>query len=438
MNKKWSRALSTLIVAAAPLVGAEESADRAGPQTAQAVILQEWLSDNFAVKLKNKGGALQLAGLIFVEGSGVSEKINGNQMMGECGRCAKPNYPFKVSFALNGSYKASRSWGNFWISYGNNMGINPGEADGLSLDRAFLGYALIDNGDQRLEINMGRRFLGDIFNSSVQFDSQLDGLDMKYADVIPKVGDFYIEGAVFLVNQLTNHWAFAAEAGLLNVGETGFYAQLSFIDWYKGGKTDLELDTADGLEDMYAVGNPRYRFMNLQPQIGYEFPVSFWGKEQDVNFYGAFSYNFLARPLTVRNEGKPEPYSFCNDCCDCCCPPVCVQIPRDPWAAYAGVTVGRIGKPGDWQADLHYEYVQAQAIPSFDLAGIGLGNCMRNDLYSSGLGDTNYQGVAFKALYQLTPHITAQTSLVYSHTIDDEIGCPAEYAKGKLAFNYAF
>jgi hypothetical protein len=438
MSRRCTKVLGALAVLAAPLSGAEESAQKAGPNSAQAVILQEWLADNFAVKLKNKGGQLQLAGAIAVEGAGVSEKINGNQMRGECGPCEKPNYPFTVGFTLNGSYKAPRSWAVFYLNFGNDMGIKPGQTDGISLDRAFFGYAFIDNGDQRLELNLGRRFIGDIFNSSIQFDSQLDGLDVKYADVIPKVGDFYIQGAVFLVNQLTNHWAWAAEAGLLNVAETGLYMQLSFIDWYKGGKTDLELETSIGVEDMFAVHNPRYRFMNLQPQIGYEFQIPLWGKERDINFYGAVSYNFLARPLTIQNSGKPEPYSFCNECCDCCCPPKCVNIPRAPWAGYVGVTIGDLGEPGDFLCDLHYEYVQAQSVPEFDLAGIGLGNCQKNDLYASGMGVTNYQGVAFKALYQITPHITAQTSLVYSQTIDNGIACPVEYAKGKLGFTYAF
>lgn len=430
--------LGALTVATAPLCAAEPSAQQGGPQSAQAVILQEWLADNFAVKLKNKGGQLQLAGLISVEGSGVSEKINGNQMRGMYGVCEKPNYPFSIGFTLNGSYKAPRSWGVFYINYGNDMGIEPGETDGISLDRAFLGYAFIDNGDQRLEINMGRRYLGDIFNSSVQFDAQMDGLDLKYADVIPKVGDFYIEGAAFLVSEIDNHWGWAAEAGLLNIAETGLYTQLSFIDWYKGGATFLELDTSMGPEDLIARGDPRWRYMNLQPQIGYEFSTEFFGDPRDVNFYGAVSYNFMARPITVSNQGKPEPGSFCNECCDCCCPPNCVNIPRAPWAGYAGVTLGGLGTQGDWQADLHYEYVQAQSVPSVDVAGIGRGNCGRYDLYTSGLGSTNYQGVAFRALYQITPHITVQTALVYSQSVDNDISCPVEYAKGKLGFTYAF
>jgi hypothetical protein len=438
MSRHWSKVLGALAVATTPLFGAENSAQSGGPNSAQAVILQEWMADNFAVKLKNQGGQLQLAVLITVEGAGVSEKINGVQMRGSCGRCSKPNYPFSVGYALNGSYKAPRSWGVFYLSFGNDMGIDPGEVDGLSLERAFFGYALIDDGDRRLEINLGRRYLGDIFNSSIQFGQQLDGLDMKYADVIPRVGDFYIEGAVFLVNQLQNHWAYAFEAGLLNIAGTGLYGQLSFINWKKGGATALDVDTGEAVEEFLAYNNPRYQFMNLQPQIGYEFSMPIFGEEQDVNLYGAVSYNFLAEPITISNQGKPQPNSFCNECCDNCCPPACVSIPQAPWAGYVGVTVGDLGKPGDWQADLHYEAVQAQAVPEFDLAGIGLGNCMKNDIYACGMGSANYHGVAFKALYQITAHITAITSLQYSHTLDNDIACPAEYAKGKLGFNYAF
>ncbi|MFZ4100128.1 MAG: hypothetical protein ACOYKZ_07390 [Chlamydiia bacterium] len=431
MSKMLNRVLSLLVAAGAPLAAAEHAALSGGPDSSQAYILQEWMADNFGVKLKNKGGQLQLAGLVTFEGAGVSETINGEQMYGPCGRCEKPSFPFRGGFSLSGNYKAKHSWAVWYLNYSNVLGIEPGESDGLSLDRAYLGYAFIDDGERRLELNVGRRFIGDIMSSSVQFASQLDGFDMRYADVLPKAGDGYVEALLFIVNLETNHWAWAAEAGLLDIGESGFYCQLSWIDWRNIFGATSFIDSED--EVVISFGDPRFQYANLQPQIGYNWEWSFWGLDQPFNLYAGASYNFAARSLTITNCGdKPEPGDFCG------CPAKCIEVGREPWAAFVGLTVGDLGEPGNWLADIHYELVQAQAVPQFDVEGVGRGNCAHYDFYESGLGDTNYQGVAMRVLYQITAHITVQASYSYSQSLNNDIGCPTCFQKGKCAVTYAF
>lgn len=469
-----------------PLLGQEKPPPE-GMDLRQALALQEWLADNYAVKLKNTGGQLELASLIIAEGSAISEKINSVQQMGRCSSCKKPRYPLGISYIFNGKYSAARSWGIFYLRYSNAMGIVTGTSDQISLDRAYLGYRLMEGEGSSFEIDVGRRFVGDLLSSTVQFNTRMDGIDFRYATVYPSWAQIYLTGTAFLVDANAKQWAYGAELGLLQIADSGLNFQLSFIDWDTGGSSYVPGKRGSATEDLYCKNNPRFRFRNIQPQLNYQWNSKWGERVYEFVVYAGASYNLAARACAIVNEGRPQPGSIgkcctpiewtpgnqygclsgtdcvscdgctvgCVDpnCCegtpvvpsggcelcpqDCCCPPICMQIGKEPWAFFVGLTFGKPGRVGEVLADIHYEYVQAQAIPQFDVAGISLGNCNDFDFYSSGLGKTNFHGVAARLVYQVTQHISLQGIYQFATNIKD-IACPTRFSKGKFAVTYAF
>lgn len=432
-----------LLLGSASIVQARNADTDNEQSSVNRLIVQEWLQDNFALKLKNKGGQLELAGLLTFQASGRSETINGNQLIGRSRFCERPNISYDIGMVWSGLYQAERSWGSFYIDMSNLEGIIGGEESSISLDRAYLGYRLLQRDDMTLDINVGRRFLGDVLSSTIQFNSQLDGIDMRWTKVSPLAADLYVQATAFVVDASNSQWAWAAEFGALGIGESGWNFQLSFIDWnHRGCSRSPDQDLGP---DEAQYDNPRYRFANLQPQVSYEWNLDYGELQLPLSIYAGVSYNLSSQALLICPTDNPAPCQFyspscCTNQASCCdaCPAAEIYVGKTPWAGFIGLTGGNLGKVGDWAFDLHYEYVQAQSIPQFDMAGIGMGNCPGFDFYSSGMGDTNFQGVFFRILQQVTRHITLQAMMEYSRSLDSCIGCPRTYLRGRVGCTYAF
>ncbi len=103
---------------------------------------------------------------------------------------------------------------------------------------------------------------------------------------------------------------------------------------------------------------------------------------------------------------------------------------RVPNAWYIGFTLGKLCKACDWSIDINYQFVQAQAVPEFDLNGIGHGNAI-NGLLSDAIllglpaGSahlfTNFKGWQFNALYALTDSLSIRGKAQYSTPVNSSI-----------------
>ncbi|MCB1115675.1 MAG: hypothetical protein KDK71_04315, partial [Chlamydiia bacterium] len=340
-----------------------------------------------------------------------NEKKNGIKQRGSRGEVkdtAMRAWDVEVNLLLD--YKTERTWATTKLKFDNDAGTVGGTFNKLSVDRAFLGGRIISADTYNMDLEFGRRLLNYTFDSKIMFGSYMDGILYKYDQAYDSVGDFYFHGGPFLVNETLDHYAYVGEFGLLNIGQTGLYSKLSSVYW-------------DTKHTSNKTQNRAFRFLPIQWLWGYKFKP--FGKV--TTFYGAALYNPRAHGTTV-SYGK-----------------------RKAWAWYAGMSVGELRKQWDWSFNVNYQWVQLQAVPDFDGAGIGRGNIAKTGLYSEktkgegkaltagqGVGAGNYKGFAVEVQYLLTRNITVFQAWRQSVNQDPSIKPTFSYKQYEIELIYGF
>lgn len=379
--------------------------------------LREWVkSKKQQVMVKEKGGSLIISGEVRVELQSFNEKRNGVKQRGSGGAfpdIASNAWDIELNLMLD--YRTDRTWAAVKLEFDNNAGTVGGTLDRLKLERAYLGGRVLDSDDYTLDLEIGRRRFSDIFDSKIQFGSFMDGILGKYSQWFDALGDFYIYGGPFLINESVNQYGYIAELGLLTIGNTGLYSKISWIDW----------DTKDYSNPLKELA---FAYMNTQWTWGYKCAPSWFGSKM-TTFYIAGLINTAARATKVTRHSKEN------------------------LAWYAGFSVGEIRKKGDWSLDINYQWVQAQTIPDFEGAGIGRGNAAEVGLYSTkwvtkGLGKAtssstavgagNYRGPSITFNYMLTDTITVFQSYSQSSTLNKNIGPNLQYKMYEIELIYGF
>jgi len=220
-----------------------------------------------------------------------------------------------------------------------------GDAMALTLKRAYMGYNIYANGTNRLDIEIGRQKLDDIFDSEVQFSGRFDGILLRFASAVEEKFDWYITGGAFVIDERVNHFGYAAEIGFLDIYDTGLDVRYSFIDWQKRGKNRCFINNPIGTD-----------FKNSQISFAYTFSHCVFGKEVPIELYSGFLINHAAKKTVFTHYKKKN------------------------LAWYAGVYVGNVNKKGDWSFDIEYVVVQAQAVSEYDVGSIGRGNILDENL----------------------------------------------------------
>ena len=158
---------------------------------------------------------------------------------------------------------------------------------------------------------------------------------LKYDSAWNWLGDVYLHAGPFLIDERKDQYGYVGEIGILNLWDTGLFMKYSLIDW-------------DTKKFSNEVERLRFQFLNSQVILGYVF-VPAW-LDKSVTCYAAGLYNHAAEALEITNNKRAN------------------------FATYFGFSVGSVRKKGDWSLDINYQLVAAQAIPSFDVIGIGRGN----------------------------------------------------------------
>lgn len=283
-----------------------------------------------------------------------------------------------------------------------------GRCNDLCLKKAYFGYSICKKPMYRLDVEVGRRGqLYNVFDSNIEFLSRFDGIFLKYQKSQENCGDWYVQGAGFVVDERVNHLAWAMETGWLNLMDSSFDLKYSFIDWEKHGRNRC------------FVQNPRgFRFMVSQWLVAYHLDPSYL--YVPVKCYAAFLWNSAAQKLghkqgLLHNAG----------------------LQNIGW--YVGVLAGKVVKGGDWAVELQYQVVQAQAMPDDDCAGICRGNVLDESFTTcSHRGNTNFQGWKLEGLYAVTDNLTLDSILEASTAYDSRIGGSHRYRKFELEAIYAF
>lgn len=376
--------------------------------------LRDWVKTRKRVSIKEKGGNLSISGEVRTELQSTNEKKNGIKQRGSGGAVKDTaSHAWDVEVNLMLTYKADRTWANIKLEFDNNAGLEGGTFNKLKLERAFFGGRIIDADLYTIDLEFGRRHLSYTFDSFIQFGSFMDGILLKYSHAFSTVGDFYFNGGPFLVNETLDHYAYVGELGLLNIGQTGFYTKLSYIDW----------DTKNMHNEQR---NHAFSFRNFQLILAYKFEPD-WLSNKVTTLYAAGLVN-TAAPQTKITHYKRQ---------------------NNAW--YVGFSIGTLRKQWDWSLNINYQWVQAQAVPDFDGNGIGRGNAAKMGLYSkkqkgqgekatidTTVGAGNYKGLSAVFQYNLTSNITVYQSWSQSVNYDSSIGPDFSYKQYEIELIYAF
>jgi hypothetical protein len=411
--------------------------------------VQEYVNSKRTIPLEEKACNLAISGDIRFEWAHITESIACQRLRGQSGiarqNCTYTqtgttngilctplitngvpfgNNEFDVEFNLYFDYVCDRAWGVAWLQFNNDAGterhfrtccddpqglFGSGCCDGLCLKKAYLGYNLCADGCNRLDIEIGRRPLYNVFDSRVQFNSRFDGVLLRYGRALDCWGDFYWNLGGFVVDERSDHYAFVTEAGLLNIFDSGLDFKYSLIDW----RTMLTHDNN--------------RCFTNRP-IGAAYIVSQFTLEYEINpeylcfpakIYGAFLVN-------TATGDHPRFIDLCN---------VETRLNhKNNQAWYVGFIVGEVCREGDWSIDANYQYVQEYAVPQVDVSGIG----SKNNVLGLPYAFTNYQGFRIEGLYALTDNLTLDSWFEYSQQIRKVFYGKHKYTAFLLQGIYAF
>lgn len=384
----------------------------ADEESSQFNALKAWIATKRQVTIKERGGSLSLSGDVRAEYSAVGEQKNGLKNIGTSS--LHPNVAadqFKIAFSLLLDYRADATWASVKLKFANNMGVISGTNNKINLERAFIGFRIVDAEAFSIDVEPGRKKLNYAFDSRIQFNSLMDGVLIKYDQSSDRMGDFYIHGGPFVVNEVNDLFAYIMETGILNIYNTGFYGKYSFLDWHTKRFSN-------------SITNRRFQFFTNQFTLGYRFTPPVIAKTSVL--YGAFLINSAAKKNAILNYDRAN------------------------LAWYIGFSMGEVRKKGDWAIETNVQFVQPQAIPDFDVSGIGIGNSDNIGLYTTNIdgsgkattyatavGKGNYGGGLFEFLYLITDNLTVSQSFKYARSLH-YLPTHYTYKQYRLEFIYAW
>ena len=411
--------------------------------------LRDFLKSKRESEIEKEGSdcGLTISGDVRTEWRHLTESginLNGDYASLRGGTALKKKIPisrndFDIEANLRFDYICERSWAVLQLGYDNAAGVDDnehpckcvedkngkcsgcdpqgyhgsGSCDGLCLKKAYFGVNVYKCHDARIDIELGRRNLYNVFDSQIEFLSRFDGILFKYSNSFCKT-DYYWNTAAFVVDERVNHFAWVTEIGFLDINDYHFDLKYSFIDWKKNGRNRCE------------ARNPRgFNFLVSQWTTAYHIDKKVYG--MPVKLYAAYLRNHSNVNIELPVDSTDS------------CEKNKRKIKGQPNGWYAGFTAGEVRKEGDYAFTLQYEWVGATAMPDNDACGIGTGNVLNNSFTENGRsGNTNYKGLKIEFLYALTDNLSLDSILEFSKQIKKSIGGRHNYSKFELEAIYAF
>lgn len=383
--------------------------------------VRDWLKAK-RVAINNKGADLSISGDLRVDWRNVTLSRGSRNVCGSGDALGGfSNNLFNSDFRLYFDYRTDKTWTSIKLGFENALGSQQGEVDQISLDRANMGYHLLDDGTSRLDVLVGRQRAYDLYDSEFQFNSTIDGFTGSYTVSFESVGDFLVHGGGYIVDVARPRSLWIIEAGVYNIADTGAYVEYSFADWAKAAS--------------YATAqNVRQQFIINQFTLGYVVNPDFLGI--DIRVFGQFAWNATANTNQIVRASKG-------------------QITSSQGLAWViAVQLGKLEKANDWAFQAQWQAVEAQAVPEFDVSGIGAGSSLGAGLFNSasllgiGNGTTNYNGWELDLMYAITDEMTLELRFQRAlslRTINNKVknaygswGAPLNYTNFEIMAIYGF
>lgn len=401
--------------------------------------LREFLASKRAEDLINKGSNIILSGDVRTEWRHMTERVGhhhprrGFWCSRNCDGLPISKNDFDIEANLWVNYTYGCAWAIANLQFDNAAGIDDnscccdisdcrsskeaaedctldrfhgsGRCDKLCLKRAYIGYTAFDDCG-RLDIELGRRRMYDVFESDIEFLSRFDGILLKYSNSFECFSDWYIKWGGFLVDERVNQFAWASELAFFNICDSGFDFKYSYIDWSHKGRSRCGGRNPKGFD--YHISQALINY-NIDPEL----------LSTRAVVYGAVLYNHTANQVgraihdDEHDHHKGKKHRGLG------------------W--YTGILVGEVEKEGDWSLELEYQYVDRNAIPFDDESGIGLGNVLEDccgEVITRG-----YQGWQVEFLYAVTDNLTIDSILESSRSTESH---RHTYSKVEIEAIYAF
>lgn len=382
-------------------------------------VLRDFIESRGLIKCRQKEGNLIIAGDVRARWTAQGESANGDKQRGTGTTTAINTFRSEINLILD--YNAPKGWVSSKLRFVNYDGVDGGSATKVDMDRAFIGYDIQHCEPDDTYIEIGRSRLDYLFESRVEFSTFFDGLHFFWTKNFPSVGQATVHGGPFIIDSFTNHYGWVVEAFVNNWIDTGLSFKYSIIDWDRHSPT-LNYGNLTDSGKTTVVNNPRYSFLVSQMLFGYERKVAL-PHCKTLYAYAAVLCNHDARMTQTTNWKKLN----------------------NAW--YIGFTLGKLCKACDWSLDINYQSVQAQAVPEFDLSGIGHGNAastLLSDAILQGLGAgnsrgfTNYKGWEASFLYAMTDCLSLRAKAAHTVPRNTEVGGDFNYKGFEMAVIYAF
>ncbi|MFN0065467.1 MAG: hypothetical protein ACKVOH_04440 [Chlamydiales bacterium] len=382
-------------------------------------VLRDFIESRGLIECRQKSGQLVIAADVRAIWDVKGEEVNGVKQRGTGTNTANDTFKSEVNLFLD--YSAPKTWVSTKLRWVNYDGKDGGTATKVEMERAFIGYDFWHEDKNDFYMEVGRSKFNYIYESRVEFASTFDGVHIFLTGYWPDIGQFTVHGGPFLVDAFTNHYGWIVEAQMLRLAETGFSIKYSIVDWQRSAPT-LDYGNLPNSGKITIRNNPRYNFLVSQWLFAYERELCL-PHCKSLYVYGAFLRNHDAKAV------RSTDYKLLNN------------------AWYAGFTLGKLCKAYDWSIDINYQSVQAQAIPEFDLTGIGHGNvadlllsdAILQDLpANAAIGFTNYKGWEASVLYAMTDTLSLRMRGAYTTPANQSVGNDFRYKAFQMSVIYAF
>lgn len=360
--------------------------------------LEDWLKKNVRPGFINPAD-FNVAFQINTGWKYVHDMINSASQVGFS--AGRPSNSYFANLTVDYDY----SFGRFSLvartTFRNSGGLFGGTANAFGLDRGYIAWRLTTRGPFSSRLDVGRRSLTKVYNSQMQFIGRAEGFTLINSYLWDKVVDARLTGGIYIFSVPRGFGVL--RAGLFNIADLGFYFDFAYSYWGDNRPPD-------------ASNNIDVKFNLTQYLVGWDYKPKWLNK--DIKVFAAFIKNVGATSNFLTNGSK------------------------ESMAGYVGVQLGSAKKQGNYSFQFMLQTCALQAIPPWDMDGIGIGRPTTSLFTSTNIAttntNTNFKGWEGVALYAITDELTLTMKLQRSVTRNQAIGQPRNFTSYKLETQYIF